>query len=471
MSTRIQIRRSTAPEWVNVNPVLSDGEIGYEVPEYENADGSVSYEFTGSEPIKPGKFKIGDGVTPWNSLFYFNPPPEFTSQLVNNSGYITIDSVPTKVSELENDRDYVTPTTFPDELSNIISANNILNWNSAYSWGNHNTAGYLQSSIAANTYQLKNVNLDSFVSLSNSPTSQGILRKVLNTSGGYDWILDSSTYLTSADLGNITSSSVTNWNTAYSWGNHAVAGYITSITADNRYQTKDDDLTAIAGISATTGLLRKIAANSWTLDSNTYLTTTGAASTYQAKSDGLTNIAGLTGTSGLLRKTGEDLWALDTTNYLTATSAASTYLTISAAGTTYLTQSGASTTYLTQTNAANTYLTQTSAASTYLTTASAASTYLTQTNAASTYLTQTNAANNYQPLDSDLTTIAGLTTNGLLRRTTGTWGVDTKTYAELVSAPANASSPGTPGQIAYSSNFIYVCIATNTWERVAIASW
>jgi hypothetical protein len=40
-----------------------------------------------------------------------------------------------------------------------------------------------------------------------------------------------------------------------------------------------------------------------------------------------------------------------------------------------------------------------------------------------------------------------------------------------VSAPANASSTGTAGQIAYDSGFIYVAVATNTWKRVAIATW
>lgn len=39
------------------------------------------------------------------------------------------------------------------------------------------------------------------------------------------------------------------------------------------------------------------------------------------------------------------------------------------------------------------------------------------------------------------------------------------------SAPATASSTGTAGDIAYDSGFLYVCTATNTWKRVAIATW
>jgi hypothetical protein len=37
--------------------------------------------------------------------------------------------------------------------------------------------------------------------------------------------------------------------------------------------------------------------------------------------------------------------------------------------------------------------------------------------------------------------------------------------------PANATAKGDKGTICIDENFIYVCIARNTWKRVAIASW
>lgn len=37
--------------------------------------------------------------------------------------------------------------------------------------------------------------------------------------------------------------------------------------------------------------------------------------------------------------------------------------------------------------------------------------------------------------------------------------------------PASASATGSEGQIAWDASFIYVCTATNTWKRVAIATW
>lgn len=37
--------------------------------------------------------------------------------------------------------------------------------------------------------------------------------------------------------------------------------------------------------------------------------------------------------------------------------------------------------------------------------------------------------------------------------------------------PASASAPGNAGDICWDSSYIYVCVATNTWKRVAIATW
>lgn len=50
MPTKIQVRRGTASQWVSSDPVLSEGEIGFETD--------------------TGKFKIGDGSTSWSSLGY-----------------------------------------------------------------------------------------------------------------------------------------------------------------------------------------------------------------------------------------------------------------------------------------------------------------------------------------------------------------------------------------------------------------
>lgn len=56
MARLIQIRRDTASSWQSVNPVLAEGEIGYETD--------------------TKKIKIGDGTTAWNDLPYFKTGSE-----------------------------------------------------------------------------------------------------------------------------------------------------------------------------------------------------------------------------------------------------------------------------------------------------------------------------------------------------------------------------------------------------------
>lgn len=65
----------------------------------------------------------------------------------------------------------------------------------------------------------------------------------------------------------------------------------------------------------------------------------------QAYDADLSAIAALAGTSGILTKTAANTWALDTSTYLTTGSAASTYLTIASAASTYLTPASADASY------------------------------------------------------------------------------------------------------------------------------
>jgi len=46
-------------------------------------------------------------------------------------------------------------------------------------------------------------------------------------------------------------------------------------------------------------------------------------------------------------------------------------------------------------------------------------------------------------------------------------------YAEtpMVPAPSSATSPGVQGEIAADASYVYVCTATDTWKRAAIATW
>ena len=41
----------------------------------------------------------------------------------------------------------------------------------------------------------------------------------------------------------------------------------------------------------------------------------------------------------------------------------------------------------------------------------------------------------------------------------------------FVGVPATAGAAGVAGTMAYASGTLYVCVATNTWEKVTIATW
>lgn len=50
-------------------------------------------------------------------------------------------------------------------------------------------------------------------------------------------------------------------------------------------------------------------------------------------------------------------------------------------------------------------------------------------------------------------------------------GTDGIFLSKVSSAPASASSTGTEGQYFVDSSYLYLCIATNTWVRVAVSTW
>jgi hypothetical protein len=41
----------------------------------------------------------------------------------------------------------------------------------------------------------------------------------------------------------------------------------------------------------------------------------------------------------------------------------------------------------------------------------------------------------------------------------------------MVATPLTSNSPGETGQIAYDNDYVYICIATNTWKRSSLSSW
>lgn len=50
-------------------------------------------------------------------------------------------------------------------------------------------------------------------------------------------------------------------------------------------------------------------------------------------------------------------------------------------------------------------------------------------------------------------------------------GTGDKEIAVNAGVPASASAAGVTGQVAWDADHFYVCTATDTWKRVAVATW
>lgn len=76
---------------------------------------------------------------------------------------------------------------------------------------------------------------------------------------------------------------------------------------------------------------------------------------------------------------------------------------------------------------------------------------------------------------STYTTVQSTTTDLILGSDTGssdaTQNFELGVLTVVGTAPAATGSTGTVGQIAADANYLYVCVAANTWKRVAIAAW
>jgi plastocyanin len=164
---------------------------------------------------------------------------------------------------------------FTSSTAGSITSTNIANWNTAYSWGDHSQAGYGSGGASVTTSDTaptspsdgdlwwqsdtgylkiyyndgdSNQWVDaspagtgsggggggiSLASLSVTSNSVGTAALTYNnTNGVFSYTPpDLSAYLTSlGDAAGVTTAKITNWDTAYGWGDHANSGYLTSYT-------------------------------------------------------------------------------------------------------------------------------------------------------------------------------------------------------------------------------------------------
>ena len=157
-------------------------------------------------------------------------------QFTNNGTNYT--NIAVNISDLPNDSGYISSYTETDPVFSASAAagivtQNLTNWNAAYNWGDHALAGYLTSISSESISSLTDV------TISNVSPNQ-LLKYNSATAAWENWTPNYLTSYTETDpvfvaspAYGITNANIGNWNTAFSWGNHAAAGYLTGITSQS----------------------------------------------------------------------------------------------------------------------------------------------------------------------------------------------------------------------------------------------
>ena len=147
-----------------------------------------------------------------------------------------------------------------------ITNTNRTQWSTAYSWGNHATAGYLTSYTETDPVFTASV-------------AFGITaQQVTNWNNAYGWGNHAAQgYLTSytetdpifqaSAAAGVTTQLVSNWNTAYTWGDHGQAGYLTDLSTSSV-----DGLSDVTISGATSGQVLEYNGSNWVNVTPSYLT-------------------------------------------------------------------------------------------------------------------------------------------------------------------------------------------------------
>ena len=133
-----------------------------------------------------------------------------------DSSPATMDTLNELAAALGDDPNFATTVSTSIGTKWTQDNTKISQWNTAYGWGNHASAGYLTSYTDTNTtYSIQ----DGELSQNNFTDADHTKLNGIAT-GANNYTLP------------FTNNSA-NWNTAYGWGNHASAGYLTSYTDTN----------------------------------------------------------------------------------------------------------------------------------------------------------------------------------------------------------------------------------------------
>lgn len=129
-----------------------------------------------------------------------------------------------------------TDPTVPSHVKSITTTN-ISNWDTAYGWGNHSTQNYATQTYVdtelSNLVDSSPATLDTLNELAAALGDDPNFAATVSTNIGTKWTQDNT--------------KIGNWDTAYSWGNHASAGYFVN---SGSWQGTHTDKTRVYGISS-----------------------------------------------------------------------------------------------------------------------------------------------------------------------------------------------------------------------------
>lgn len=95
--THINQRRDTAANWASANPVLQEGEVGWET--------------------NTRKAKLGDGVTAWNDLLYAVLPNGVIDSVAGKIGVVTLDKNDVGLGNVNNTADASKPISVAQQAA------------------------------------------------------------------------------------------------------------------------------------------------------------------------------------------------------------------------------------------------------------------------------------------------------------------------------------------------------------------
>ena len=245
VQTLIQIRRGTTSEWSSVNPTLSAGEWGYDTT--------------------TKRYKLGDGLTSWNSLTYSAIRPS-SSDLIGTSGigitFAATTGIPVTISVTGIVSSQITDFNSAVDSRVTLSAVSEEQVQDIVASGDHTSSGFLRNGTGIlldynDSSNYLSINVSGYSYTGHTHDDRYYTETELNTSGGG---------------GQVHWANVTNAPTGFTPASHT---HLWSQISDASGKATLNELAYLSGVSAGTASASRVVV----LDSNKSITNINSITT------------------------------------------------------------------------------------------------------------------------------------------------------------------------------------------------